>query len=157
MRKKHPKPISIRAQNSTFWALINLYPICHRILVVALAKEYSILFPSYLNKKSYMCVAEDGMHLCNHDFNETAELVCSNLFSLPLSFLFECKFSCRHFFIMPPLLQVITVIQNMAHQHRELHLRLDDTEQLRRYAGSAVSKHNSLDDALSKARAKSRH
>ena len=58
---------------------------------------------------------------------------------------------------MPPLLQAVTIIQNMAHQHRELHLRLDDTEQLRRYARSAVSKHNSLDDALGKARVMSRY
>ena len=45
----------------------------------------------------------------------------------------------------------------MACQHRELHLWLDDAEKLQRYAGFAVSKHNSLDDALEKARAKSRY
>ena len=58
---------------------------------------------------------------------------------------------------MPPIFQVVTTIKNMVLQHRELHLRLDDVEQLRRYAGFAVSKHNSLDDALGKAKAKSRY
>ena len=45
----------------------------------------------------------------------------------------------------------------MACQHSELYLRLDDAEQLRRYAQFVVSKHNTLDDALGKARAKSRY
>ena len=58
---------------------------------------------------------------------------------------------------MPHLLQVVTIICNMARQHREPHLGPDNAEQLRRYAGSAVSKHNSLDDALEKAKAKSRY
>ena len=43
----------------------------------------------------------------------------------------------------------------MACQHRELHLRVEDVEKLRRYAQSAVSKHHALDDALDKAKAKS--
>ena len=42
-------------------------------------------------------------------------------------------------------------------QHREFHLRLEDAKQLRRYAGSAVPKDNSLNDALDKVRAKSRY
>ena len=42
-------------------------------------------------------------------------------------------------------------------QHRELHLRLDDAEKLRRYAQSATSKHKALDDALGKARARSKY
>ena len=45
----------------------------------------------------------------------------------------------------------------MARQHSELYLRLKDAEQLRRYAQSTVSKHNTLDDGLGKARAKSRY
>ena len=31
-----------------------------------------------MDKKSYKLVAEDGMHIRNHDFNEMAELVCFN-------------------------------------------------------------------------------
>ena len=58
---------------------------------------------------------------------------------------------------MRPLLQAVSAIRNMVCQHRELYLRLDDVEQLRLYAQSAISKHNSLDDALGKARAKSRY
>ena len=54
-----------------------LYPISLRIPVVAFFEEYSIPFPGYLDKKSYQCVVEDGMHIRNHDFNETAELVWS--------------------------------------------------------------------------------
>ena len=58
---------------------------------------------------------------------------------------------------MPPFLQVVTAIRNIARRHRELYLLLNDGEQLRRYTHSIVSKHNALDDALGKARAKSRH
>ena len=90
----------------------DLYPINHGIPMVALAEEYSIPFPSYLDKKSYMRVAEDGMHMRNHDFNETAELVCSNLFSLPCSFSLRGEFSWRHF--VTSFLQVVTTIWNMA-------------------------------------------
>ena len=43
----------------------------------------------------------------------------------------------------------------MARQHRELYFRLDNAEQLRRYAQS--SKYNALDDALGNVRAKSKH
>ena len=81
----------------------DIYPINHRILVVALSEEYSILFSGYLDKKSYLRVAEDGMHMRNHDFNETTKLVCSDLFSL-LSFMFEREFLCHYFVLMPPLL-----------------------------------------------------
>ena len=45
----------------------------------------------------------------------------------------------------------------MAHQHRELHLPLDDAEKLWRYAQSTTSKHKALDDTLVKVRAKSKH
>ena len=45
----------------------------------------------------------------------------------------------------------------MAHQHRELHLRMEDAEKLQLYAQSAVSKHHALDDALVKAKARSKH
>ena len=58
---------------------------------------------------------------------------------------------------MPHLLQAVTVIRNMERQHRELYIWLDDVEQLRCYAQSFVSNHNSLDDALGKAKAKSRY
>ena len=66
----------------------HLYPISHRLPVVALLEEYSVPFPSYLDKKSYLCVAKDGMHMHNHDFYETAKLVCSDLFSSFFSFFF---------------------------------------------------------------------
>ena len=55
-----------------------LYPTNLRIPVVALSEEYSIPFPDYLDKKSYQCVAEYGMYIHNHDFNETTELVWSD-------------------------------------------------------------------------------
>ena len=45
----------------------------------------------------------------------------------------------------------------MARQHRELHLRLDDTEKLRHYAQSAASKHHALEDALDKDKGRSKH
>ena len=87
----------------------------------------------------------------NHDFNEMTELVCSNFFQLNVNSCFV------NVFLVPLFLQVFTAIRNMAHQHRELYLLLDDVEQLRRYAHSGISKHNALDDAVGKARAKSRH
>ena len=46
------------------------------LLAVALSEEYTIPFLGYLDGKSYQRVAEDGMYIRNHDFNETAELVC---------------------------------------------------------------------------------
>ena len=45
----------------------------------------------------------------------------------------------------------------MAREHRELHLRLDDAKKLRRYAQSADSKHHTLEDALDKTKARSKH
>ena len=58
----------------------DLYPTSHRIPVVELSEEYFIPFLSYLDNKSYQRVAEDEMHMRNHDFKETAELVCFDLF-----------------------------------------------------------------------------
>ena len=55
----------------------DLYPNSLRVLVVARSEEYSIPFPNYMDKGSYQCVAEDGMYIRNHDYNETAKLVCS--------------------------------------------------------------------------------
>ena len=46
-----------------------------QISVVAFSEEYTIPFPGYLDGKSYQRVAEDGMYIRNHDFNETTELV----------------------------------------------------------------------------------
>ena len=60
----------------------DLYPIIHCIPVVALLEKYSIPFPNYLDKKSNLLVAEDGMHMRNHDFNEMVELVCYEFFHL---------------------------------------------------------------------------
>ena len=63
-------------QRDTFVTnMYELYPTNLRIPVVALSEEYSIPFPDYMDKKSYQCVAEDGMYIHNHDFNETAKLV----------------------------------------------------------------------------------
>ena len=45
----------------------------------------------------------------------------------------------------------------MVRQHRELHLRLEDVEKMRCYAQSVVSKHHALDDALDKAKTRSKH
>ena len=42
----------------------------------------------------------------------------------------------------------------MARKHRELHLLLNDVEELRHYTQSATSKHNALEDAIGKARAR---
>ena len=53
----------------------DLYPLSLNDLVVARYEENSIPFPSYLDKGSYRCVAEDGMYILNHNFNETTELV----------------------------------------------------------------------------------
>ena len=58
---------------------------------------------------------------------------------------------------MPSLLQDITTIWNMARQHREFYLRLENFDQLRCYAQPVVCRHNSLDDALNKARDKYRY
>ena len=90
------------------------------------------------------------MQMRNHDFNEAAEPPPPPP-PPPLIFFSPNASS------LPPLLQAVTTIRNIARQHRKLYLRLDDVEQLRHYAQSAVSKNNSLDDTLSKARAKSRH
>ena len=45
----------------------------------------------------------------------------------------------------------------MARQHKELHLRLVDAKNLRRYAQSTTSKHQALEDGLSKAKGRSKH
>ena len=39
------------------------------------SEEYSIPFPSYMDKKSYQCVVEDEMSIRNHNFDETTKLV----------------------------------------------------------------------------------
>ena len=70
----------MRRHNTSVANMRDLYPTNHHIPVVALSKEYFIPFPIYLDNKSYQQVVEDGMHMRNHDFNETTKLVCSNLF-----------------------------------------------------------------------------
>ena len=45
----------------------------------------------------------------------------------------------------------------MAHQHRELYLRLDYAEKLQRYAQFATYKHQALEDGLGKAKGRSKH
>ena len=82
----------------------DLYPTSHCIPMVALSEEYYAPFPNYLDNKSYQRVAEDGMHMLNHDFNETVELVCYDLSPFFIFFLFEREFLCRHhFFLTLPL------------------------------------------------------
>ena len=49
--------------------MYKLYPTSLRIAMVVLFEEYSIPFSSYLDKKSYQHVAEDGMHIPNHGFD----------------------------------------------------------------------------------------
>ena len=67
-------------QRDTYVAnMRKLYPTNLRIPMMALSEEYSIPFPGYLDKKSYQFVAKDGMYIRNHDFNEMAKLVWSNL------------------------------------------------------------------------------
>ena len=56
----------------------NLDP--HNFCVLTAAhEEYSIPFPVNLGKRFYQRVAEDGMYMRNHDFDETVELVWLNL------------------------------------------------------------------------------
>ena len=55
--------------------MCELYPNLLRIPVAAHAEEYSIPFPSYMDKKSYQRVVEEGMFIRNHDFDETVELI----------------------------------------------------------------------------------
>ena len=59
--------------------ICDLYPHIFRFPVVALSKEYFIPFPSYLDKGSYQRVAKEVMYIRNHNFNETAKLVWSDL------------------------------------------------------------------------------
>ena len=54
----------------------DLYPTLILVPVAAHAEEYSIPFLGYLDRKSFKRLAEDGMLIYNHDFNESAELVC---------------------------------------------------------------------------------
>ena len=48
----------------------DLYPTLLRVLVAAHVEEYSVPFPGYLDRKFFQRVAEDGMLIRNHDFNE---------------------------------------------------------------------------------------
>ena len=65
-------------RNSFVAHMCELYPNNLRIPVVARAEEYFIPFPSYMDKKSYQRVAEDGMYIRKHDFDEMVELVWLN-------------------------------------------------------------------------------
>ena len=49
------------------------------------------------------------------------------------------------------------MVRNMARQHRELQVRLEEAEKLQLYAGSATSKHRALEESLSKVKSWSRH
>ena len=72
----HWNPFNKR--NSSVAHMRKLYPNNLRILVVARVEDYSIPIPSYMDKKSYQHVAEEGMYIRNHDFDETVELVWLN-------------------------------------------------------------------------------
>ena len=61
-----------KRRDSSATHMLELYPNLLRILVMARVEEYFIPFPSYMDKKSYQRVAEDGMFIRNHDFDETA-------------------------------------------------------------------------------------
>ena len=61
---------------SSVTCIQDLYPTILRVPVVAHAKEYSVPFPDYLDRKFFQRVAEDEMLIRNHDFNESIELVC---------------------------------------------------------------------------------
>ena len=52
-----------------------LYPDLLRIQITACVEEYFILFPSYMDKKSYQRVVKDGMFIHSHNFDKTVELV----------------------------------------------------------------------------------
>ena len=58
---------------------------------------------------------------------------------------------------MPLLLQFVTIVRNMARQHRELQVRLEDDKKLRLYVGFATSKHWALEESLGKAKSWSKH
>ena len=70
----HWSPFNKR--ESSIAHMCDLYPTLLQVRVAAHAKEYSIPFPDYMDRKSFQCVAEDGMLIHNHDFNKSAELVC---------------------------------------------------------------------------------
>ena len=59
--------------------MCDLYPHSFSLPTVARGEEHSIPLPTNLDKRSYQCVAEDEMYMCNHDFDETVELVWLNL------------------------------------------------------------------------------
>ena len=65
----------------------DLYPTLLRVLVVARAEEYSVPFPDYLDKKSFHHAVEDKMSICNHDFNESAKLVCFDFWYMIAGFM----------------------------------------------------------------------
>ena len=59
--------------------ICDLYPHSFGLPTVARGEEYSIPLLVSLDKRSYQRLAEDGMYMCNHDFDETVKLVWSNL------------------------------------------------------------------------------
>ena len=59
--------------------IYDLYPQSFHVPMVARSEEYSIPFPNYMDKGSCQRVEKEGMYIHNHDFNETIELVWSDL------------------------------------------------------------------------------
>ena len=57
----------------------DLYPHSFCLPAAAREEEYSISFPVSLDKSPYQHVAENGMYMRNHDFDDTTELVWLNL------------------------------------------------------------------------------
>ena len=41
-------------------------------------EKYSIMLPVYIDKENLQLVADDGMLICNHNFNWSVELVSAD-------------------------------------------------------------------------------
>ena len=67
-------------RDSSITHMGDLYPTLLPVLVVDCAEEYTIHFPGFMDRRSFQCVAEDGMCIRNHDFNKTIELVWLNFY-----------------------------------------------------------------------------
>ena len=87
-------------RESSVACMCDLYPTLLRVLVVACAEQYSVPFPflGYLDRKSFQRVAEDGMLMRNHDFNESAELICFGFKYMNVSFTLRFSSNISLFF-----------------------------------------------------------
>ena len=62
-------------RDSSVARILDLYPTLLLESVVDPTEEYSIPFLGHMDRKSFQCVAEDGMYIHNHDFNVMTKLV----------------------------------------------------------------------------------